>query len=852
MKLTRIFAYLLAALQLLFFNVTYGPWGPAADSPPPPPAPGNDITGDSTLSPSVLYAAQLQNQAQGYYTDASRGSFVLQNTGATLTHDLQSGKRAALQSPSGGTYLRDTMDVFYTAGGKTWYAADSIKTGRVNVIRLGLYYLEAHVRDLNFALLSGGAFWADKTYHIYGDRLYQELALYASKATTALERFGLEVKIPVSDVTSYTNVDAYAAFAIKDVGVVGFIFPSDGSCGAVTLTTEGGNYVLRQYAKYTPGDPVRANDESGTGLYSLRFGNRIYTDDTQDFAGITAAAAQERSPLTAADITVTGGNANARFLGYDALRGSYTFRMDSATGFDDPYYNEPDKHFAAPLSFTSPDDHDIYVRMNSTFGGLEASALLDDKGLLAPLPVEVCKNFQGDGGEPFYSVIDYQYGDSFFPLRLQGGEELSLTLLNLYQNWGKFPLKQLSSIEFHVSYYHLSTGVTESNCIAPYFAYPGRIFLRQLDGWVLPDFRGRSGIMWPEQPQFNSVGRLHFVGYQRSVLKNLKSEYLGSRIDSAGLSYADITTFYRSDCGSYDYSLRHTEFPQTDENRTYYTLDLTFNRDMTFQNARRDFELFSFDGREVSFKQIGWLDENNQPQTRAFQQPLLSLLTPTQYIPLGDECPYFSYFDMARPSSVPSNAGSAFSLIVRNSEITVGGAPFEGGLAFKSDGVALMNSAIGITNVGALTLNAKRLEFKAGDHIRLDLILLPWGTGFETDDANARAVREDSALHPLALTASVGTVVTDAVLPTIACDNGLAQFTLSGGANNSSVRVNGFASPVCPALERSNGGTWEPVDLASANGYDGYTVFYNPATGLYDFAFVLETPGTAVEYRVGY
>jgi hypothetical protein len=27
-------------------------------------------------------------------------------------------------------------------------------------------------------------------------------------------------------------------------------------------------------------------------------------------------------------------------------------------------------------------------------------------------------------------------------------------------------------------------------------------------------------------------------------------------------------------------------------------------------------------------------------------------------------------------------------------------------------------------------------------------------------------------------------------------------------------------------------------------------VFYNPATGLYDFAFALETPGDAAEYRV--
>lgn len=848
MNVAQFIAWLLSALQLLFLNVSYGPWGAVTGPLPLPPVPANDITGDSALSPSVLYAAQVQNLAQGYYTDASRGSYAVRNAGAKLTHDLRSGKRASLQAPSGGVYLRDTMDVFYTAGGKTWYAADSVQPGRVNAIRLGLYYLEAHVRDLNFARGSNGAFWADKTYHVYGDRLYQELALYASKATTALESFGLEVRIPAADVAALELRDGagtytaradynpatveYVAFDIRDVGVVGFILPADGSTGEARLELEGGSYVFRQTAAYVPGTGVNANDESGGyDLNSIRFGNRIYTDTTHSFAGVAAAADQERNPLT--DIAVEGGNANARFAGYEALRGCYLFAMDGSD-FNRAYYDEPDVHFAAPLRFVSPDDRDIYVRMNGSSGCLEAGAILDDGGLLAPIQVEVCKNFQGDGGEPFYGVKDYQYGDSFFPLRLPGGGPLRLTLLGLYQDWGKFPLKQLSSIEFHVSYYHLSTGVTESNCIAPYFVF-GR------DGWVLPDFRGRSGIMWSGQPQFNSVGRLHFVNYRRSPSKGLASEYMGSRIDSAGLSYADITTFYRSDCGSYDYSLRHTEFPQTDENSTYYTLDLTFRRDMTFKNARRDFELFSFDGRDVRFQQAGWLDENNQPQTKALRPP--SPLSNAQILPLGDECPYFGYFDMVRPDNVAREMGSAFALIIRDSDITVGGTPFEGGFAFK-------NGSDGKTNYGALTLDAKCLRFKAGDHIRVNFVLLPWGTGFEKDDANARAVREDSALHPLAAAASVGAVLPDAALPIIESAGGRAQFVLSGGGNNSAVRVNGFESPACPLVEKRRGGAWEPAVLASANGYDGYTVFYNPATGLYDFAFALETPGDAAEYRV--
>ena len=821
MTLSQACAWLLTALQLLFLNVAYGPWGAVA-GPELPPVPGNDISGDSSISPSVLYAAEVQNLAQGYYADAKRGQYTMRNASAALTHELASSscKRAALRSPAGGVYLEDTMDVFYTAGGKTWYAAGSAKRGRVNAIRLGLYYLEAHVRDLNFPRASGGAFWADKAYHVYGDRLYQELILYASKPTTALQEFGLEVKIPICRVAAVEHNDAYAAFDIKGVGVVGFILPADGSSGEVTVTQEKGCYVFRQRANYVPGTAVRANDESGAGLYSVRFGNRIYTDAAHNFAGIAAAAEEERTPLGAGDIVVDNNGANARFVEYEALRGSYLFRMDG-TGFNEAYYGDRNMRFEAPMSFTSGDDRDIYVRVNGVSGGLEAAAILDETGRLAPVPVEVCKNFQGDGGEPFYSVKDYMYGDSFFPLRLKKDEPLRLTVLNLYQNWGKHPLKQLSSIEFHVSYYHLSTGVTESNCIAPYFVF-------DRDGWVLPDFRGASGAMWAEQPQFNSVGRLYFPAYQRSILKNLKSEYMASRIDSAGLSYADVTTSYRSDCGSYDYTLRHMEFPQTDENRTYYTLDLTFNRDMTFKNARRDLSLFSFDGRDVSFGKAGWLDETNQPQTKSINPSKCF----TEYIPLGGDCPYFGYFDMRRPANVDIHMGMNFALIVKDSEITVGGQPYAGGFTFK-------NSSDGRINTGTLALDAKCLAFKAGDRIKIDFILLPWGTGAEPSDANVLRVREDSCLPG------------GDWLLVVESENGKAQFTLPDGPVRA-VRVNGFEQSECPTLMRGAGDGWELIELASSHDDDGYTVFYNPETGLYDFAFVLETGGEAGEYRVGY
>ncbi len=851
-SIQKWFASILACLQLLFCGVVYGELQPSAPKEEPQENIVNSIEGDSNLSDSVQYAARAKNAVQAVFTDASRSRYEMRNADVSLTHNLEvpGNATATLRGKNGGVYLADTLDPFYTTtSGASYYASASVDTARPNTIRLGEYYYESHIRDLRFAKNSNGQFWVDKAYHLYSDRLYQELILMASSATTALASFGLETKIPVSAVAAIQLRDAggiktspegmeeatveYAAFDIRDVGVVGFIIPSDGSTASVSIRSDGTNYIITQKANFTPGTGINKNDESGGyALNSVRFGNRIYTDSTHTFNGIDKEAYLERHPLQ--DLRVTGGNAAGEYLGYEHLRGSYQFTMQG-TDFAAAYAN-PDIQYAAPITIAGDSrNRDIYIHMSGKSGCLEAGALLDDSGTLAAMDVQVCKNFQGDGGEPFYSVKDYMYGDSFFPIRLKANETQRFTLLNMYQNWGKYPLKQLSSIEFHVSYYHLSTGATESNCIAPYFVY-GK------DGWTLPDFRGCSGDIWKDQPQFNSVGQLYFPKYTKN-LKEIGSEYTGSTINASGLSYADIEYTYRSDCGSYDYTLRHVEFPQTDENRTYYEIDLSFNRDVSLRNLKEDFSLFSFDGRFVNFDKAEYLDENNTPQTKTLPNSFLPALD--DYIILGKEQPYFGYYDISDKSvkeQTGKNFGANFGLIVKNSAITVDGKAWNGNLCIK-------NSYDGKLNTAALTLNEKKLEFKAGDTIHLELILLPWGRLSEPENGTVQKVREDSALHPLTAQSSVGTVIPDAYLPIIQSDNNIAQFTLKGGRGNQAVRINGFTENRCPTVYRSSGSGWEPVSLASGNGYDGYTVYYDKLTGLYDFSFVYTAENPQTEYR---
>ena len=796
---------------------------------------------ETALADTIEYAYRVKNAAQGTYTDSARSAYRMGNACMALTHRLTgTAKTAALVSPDGAAYAENTFETFYTdKGGIRRYFETSSADARVNTIRLGLYYYDCHVRDL-----ARGDLRVDKNFHLYGDRLYAQYSLFSAVPTTDVASFGSEIRIPTRSVASlqvcdgsgvHTDLDfdpasvSYAAFDIKNVGVLGFIVPDDGSAQSLTVEKSGTDYVVTQLAAFAPGTGI--NDNNGEGGYALdcvTFGFRIYTDRTHAFDGVARAAYEEHNPLT---VTVAENGSGAVYAGYEALRGTYLIQMDG-TDFNKAYYQAPDLHYTAPVTVkNSGDGRTVYVRSNGANGCLEAAALLDGTDTLMPIDVEVCKNFQGDGGEPFYSPRDLQYGDSFFPLSVPAKTSLSFKLLNLYQNWGVSPLKQLSSIEFHVSYYHLSTGVTESNCIAPYFVY-GR------DGWTLPDFRGRSGVMWSAQPQFNSVGVLKFMVHRDALGRERLSEFSGSVIGSAGLTYADVTDHYTDDAGKYVYSVRHTEMPQTDENRTYYTLKVTFTGDVTYRNFRRDFDLFRFDGRFVDFAMAGWLNEANEPASA----PVAA--GKTAFHTLGTECPYLGFYRITDETAnwLDQNFGSNFALVIKDSRIVCGGRESDAPFAFREDPDAERTC-------GSLTLDAETLSFKKGDTIEIDMVLLPWGTGRETGDGNVLAVRQDSALSPAVLTAVTGEVLADGYLPTVRCKDGAAQFTLSGGRNNVAVTVTGFASVKPPRIETLSDGTWAPYQVASANGYDGYSVKVN-ADGSYAFSFIVPTDGEARTFRV--
>ena len=62
-------------------------------------------------------------------------------------------------------------------------------------------------------------------------------------------------------------------------------------------------------------------------------------------------------------------------------------------------------------------------------------------------------------------------------------------------------------------------------------------------------------------------------------------------MQSAGPVYADVDFSYESDDDAATLWARHLEFPQTDENRTYYSFVIDFKKEVTVKDFIKNFNL---------------------------------------------------------------------------------------------------------------------------------------------------------------------------------------------------------------------------------------------------------------------
>lgn len=693
--------------------------------------------------------------------------------------------------------------------------------------------------------------YLDRTLHTYSDKLHQVLHFVAQEDTAGIAELGMVTSISAETVARLIvkdkdgthekiegvdwNSAEYIGFDIKNVGIFGYILIKDENSYKFTVTLEDGYYKIIQSS--TPkGGVIKAPVNSTENDFYM--GQRIYTDPSHDFTEFLKQAYLEKNPLGADNFVVdVERSPSARFVGYDPLQGSYLFTLPGTASFNYSYYDHPNEHFSVSFAVKGDNyDRMIYVQTFADSTNLECGAVLDKNNMLLPIPTQVCKNFVHEKEEPLYDRGDARYSETYIPLLIKSNEEKSLTILNLYQNWGRYPLKQLSSIQTNMPYYHLSTGVTESNCIAPYY-----VFGRNLD--ILPDHRSASAPMWSNvpnhpngnQPQFTNGGHHYFLQYTDAEGKHYASETLSTTILSAGPTYAEVVMNYLSDDGKIKASYTHLEMPQTDENRTYYTMKYEVLEDVTFSNFAEDFSFYKMIGFG-NYSQIGYLNENNESKVRP-----VNTRSKATVLTLGDKFPYFDYYAMVKGDL---NDYVNLACLILSADITIGG---------QKNAVPFV--VVDYQNSLSLSLDLKAVTLKKGDCMEINMILIPWGSHLSTDDSNVRAVRENSLINALKVTAGENSSVIDsAFLPRVKSENGKsAEFTLSGGENNVAVRVYGFTKLTAPKIYEKLNGEWVEYEVSSANtpdkngnanAYDGYNIHYD-GDGTFAYSFVTTMSGGA-------
>lgn len=783
----------------------------------------------------------------------------------------------ATKSTSGGIFLMNTGDAGFSADKYIGFRVEP--DGEYHTYTIPIYTVPGYVGNVTGMRLDIGdtvgeeisiksmrvmgskglpVFGFDRTLYVYSDKANQIMHLITPANNENIAAYGWETTVPANTVSAivvgdkngnHTSLDGvdwasakYVAFDIKNVGVLGYILLDHEGSGELKVTLENGNYVIIQSVS-----PKDGKVAEGTEIY---MGHRLYTKEgIHSFDDFLFEAYCEYNPLK--EITTLGTSRTYRYAGYDALRGAYKFEVIGSV-WNDVYTTSWNKHNPMIGQIKGEDkDRKIYLYTLGMGNSqtLECAVMLDGNGVIVPIDLEVGKNFTGDGEENKY-LKDIGYSEVIWPLVIKANSTNLFNMLHLYQNWGKVPLKQIDSIQFYAPFYHLSTGVTETNCIRPWYDMNAKSSL-----YTLPDFRAMSATLWMDifkesngqilsnQPQHTNGGNHRFLQYVGEDGNMVYSENTRNYIGSYGPTYAEIDMDYITDDGKIKVTYKHLEMPQTDENRTYYEIRYEFLEDLTVNNVLKEFTFYTVAGRNMNYQHLGYLNEKNE-----------SVITDTEIggyntYALGDEAPYFSLFEYKEKVGTPDlddyeNNYVNIGCLIYNYDVEIGGKTYDGGLAIYENGRRYN-----------LTLNLDgKAEFKKGDKITLNMILVPWGDGYgmtdyESDapDINVRRIRENSLLDPFKVTVENGETIDSTFMPRIKSTDGKsAEFTISGGENNVTFRIYGIKKVARPVIYEKVDGEWVIYDVSSkstpdlsgnAHDYDGYMI-HNDGDGTYSYSFV--------------
>ena len=701
-----------------------------------------------------------------------------------------------------------------------------------------------YIKDIKLgkADISAPVLTLDRVFHTYPDKLHQALHFTAAMDTEDIDALGMITDIDADTVDKlivkadgklYESLDEvkdwstaeYVGFDIKDVGIFGYILANDEASGTIKVTLKDGKYTILQEATPENGTIFAPSKYTENDYY---MGQRLYTDESHSFKKFISEAEFERDPAIGITTSTT-------YYGYNAINGAFEFSISGA-GFNPPYYYEWNRHHTSDINVkTKNEDRQIYIRTKGTSGCLEGAAILDQDGMLLPIPLEVSKNFEGEDEEPVVDFGDKQYGETIFPLYALKNTLYSFTVVNAYQNWGQYPLKQISSIQYFAPYYHLSTGVTESSCIAPWYNDQGRNL------WTLPDFRAMSSPLWAGQPQHTHGGIQYFLQYTDADGIYNASENYSNVIGASGLSYSEVLMSYISDDGKIKVDYNHIEFPQTDEMRAFYEMSYEVLEDVKIADFKRDFSFYTCKAYGGTYTKLGYLDKDNNSASADINAD-----TEPVYYQLGDKSPYAAFYGIKLNNT--NDGWVNVGIVLHSADITIGGEKYDGNFTIMSK-----NSQC------SLTLDLEAVTLKKGDKITINMIIVPWGVPESESDINMQNLRQNSSINSLEVEVTKGEKIESVFVPRIKTDDGKsAEFTLSGGANNVAVRVYGFDKLTSPKIFEKIDGQWVPYVVNTAdtpdpnknyNYYDGYYVFYDE-DGTYSYSFVTNMTETAEDGTV--
>ncbi|MCK0148087.1 hypothetical protein MWU78_20745 [Arenibacter sp. F26102] len=505
---------------------------------------------------------------------------------------------------------------------------------------------------------------------------------------------------------------------------------------------------------------------------------------------------------------------------YNATKGYYSIGTETTDSFQEQFYEIPNRYETATFSFKNDSiARKIYVCHESVVGGaiVEGGALLDKDGHNMPIVIQVSKNFPGEKEEEFYNPEDTPFSETFFPLYLEPEEEMTLTSLHLYQNWGRHMTKHWSSLGAWMDYFHSSTGVTETTCYVP-FKYAG------LGGVSIADFRAMSQeTFWIGQPQHDNLAGHSFLSFYDGE-KWQHAKYESTVYRSTGPNWYDVQLNYISADGSIKITADIWETPQADELRSFFKLKYEVLKPLNIADAQANFRLLGITSviQELRFQNFAasGLDASKIDFSK-FPFPIKGHKIPSKNSYMAE------YGDSTR------NRGSN-AVVLREFK-----GPQNIGPAVTLQIGAYKNRFKGDKNEDTRLLlvpDVDQLKLKPGDVFEIDGYWLPYG---ERD--NAKTSQNETLFYgvngPKVVSCKTGIVESDLPVKIKAIDN-KAEFTIKGGKDLLPVIITGLTDWKYPRIWKKEKDKWHLLSHSRNTAHDGYQVF-SEAQGTFGAVFLI-------------